>query len=128
MARTRFTITREKFADRCEICHKTDMFEPKTGICLRCNSLPEDLVPKAAHKASNPPPLRPSILWQIYSFLGELEVRITILVVFLLVAGSVAGGMLSLSRFKPVRTGRSYSQAQGIIKDCGFDDKRFNVF
>lgn len=29
-------VKRETFANRCEICHKADLFDPINNICLRC--------------------------------------------------------------------------------------------
>ena len=40
MVREKFTIVKEKRPDRCDICHKSDLFDPGTGICQRCKSLP----------------------------------------------------------------------------------------
>jgi hypothetical protein len=40
MVREKFTIVKEKRPDRCDICHKSDLFDPGTGICQRCKNLP----------------------------------------------------------------------------------------
>lgn len=36
---SKFIIRRNLFANRCEICHQTDRFNPITNICLRCNNV-----------------------------------------------------------------------------------------
>src|ERR1051325_6193037 len=30
----------ESLPERCEICHQSDFFTPKTNYCVRCSSLP----------------------------------------------------------------------------------------
>lgn len=34
-----FKVKTELLAERCEICHQSDLFSPETGICLRCQNL-----------------------------------------------------------------------------------------
>ena len=40
MAPSSFTIHNVKSPDRCDICHRSDQFDPQTGICERCKQLP----------------------------------------------------------------------------------------
>jgi hypothetical protein len=44
------TVKREGLAVRCEVCHQTDRFDPKTGVCRRCSS---ELSGKPDSKPSN---------------------------------------------------------------------------
>ncbi|MBX7222196.1 MAG: hypothetical protein K1Y36_19765 [Blastocatellia bacterium] len=40
-AKSDFQIRNEKLPERCEICHQADQFDPQTGVCLRCQNLPQ---------------------------------------------------------------------------------------
>jgi hypothetical protein len=40
MADWSFIVKNNKSAQRCEVCHKSDLFDPQTGICQRCQLLP----------------------------------------------------------------------------------------
>lgn len=44
MARYKFVINREKHHTRCEICHQSDLFNPQTGVCARCQHLPTEQI------------------------------------------------------------------------------------
>lgn len=39
-------VKREFFAQRCEICHKSDCFDPEQNSCNRCNQLVIEKIPK----------------------------------------------------------------------------------
>ena len=32
-------VKRESLAERCEICHQSDLFDPSTGLCVRCQAI-----------------------------------------------------------------------------------------
>lgn len=36
---SKFQVIEESPVKRCEICHCNDMFDPKTGVCVRCDGL-----------------------------------------------------------------------------------------
>lgn len=40
MAGSTFQVNRNKLAERCEVCHQSDLFDQVTGICQRCRPLP----------------------------------------------------------------------------------------
>src|SRR4051812_48445769 len=40
MVEWNFTVKNNKNAQRCEVCHKSDLFDPQTNICQRCQPLP----------------------------------------------------------------------------------------
>lgn len=44
----KLTIKKESLALRCEICHKTDLFNAVVGKCQRCDSLTTQLTDKKA--------------------------------------------------------------------------------
>ena len=46
MEKQQVIVKREKTATRCEICHQTDLFNPVTEECLRCNNVEKDLMVK----------------------------------------------------------------------------------
>jgi hypothetical protein len=37
------TVKRESLPVRCEVCHQTDLFNPETGTCARCNGVLEQV-------------------------------------------------------------------------------------
>src|SRR5262245_44692059 len=41
-------IKAESFPERCEVCHRSDLFEPQTGNCARC----KDILPTSTHHQS----------------------------------------------------------------------------
>lgn len=49
-----FVVNREHYAQRCDICHKTDLFNREIGICYRCYAL---AIPE--HTQSLEPELKP---------------------------------------------------------------------
>lgn len=54
-----FHIRSEGRAERCEICHQADQFDPHSGVCGRCNAL--TVRPPTGLEVRNlnlPPPLR----------------------------------------------------------------------
>ena len=54
----RFEIKQELLPTRCEVCHQADLFDPKTGICQRCQgTLPARLVIGSPPRLSPLPPL-----------------------------------------------------------------------
>jgi hypothetical protein len=54
----RFEIKQERQPKRCEVCHQTDLFDPKTGVCQRCQgTLPARLVIVSPPRLSPLPPL-----------------------------------------------------------------------
>lgn len=40
MPQSTFTVIKEKQAERCDICHQSDMLDLETGQCRRCKDLP----------------------------------------------------------------------------------------
>ncbi|MBX7218418.1 MAG: hypothetical protein K1Y36_00585 [Blastocatellia bacterium] len=58
-----FHIRSEGRPERCEVCHQTDRFNPQTGICSRCQTLPNDffnsfIAPAGIHLESSQLPER----------------------------------------------------------------------
>src|SRR5438093_21108 len=35
---TKLKVKTESLAERCEVCHQSDLFDPKTGYCIRCKN------------------------------------------------------------------------------------------
>src|SRR5207237_5276355 len=57
MMSSRFTIVKVKRPDRCDVCHRSDMFDPETGICERCKQLPiEELANPEINSIQTIPP------------------------------------------------------------------------
>ncbi|HNB71223.1 MAG TPA: hypothetical protein PL157_14390 [Acidobacteriota bacterium] len=49
-------IKRESLAERCEICHQSDQFDPPTGLCVRCQVIAGQL--QASSVAPSEAPLK----------------------------------------------------------------------
>lgn len=50
-----FKVKTELLAERCEICHQSDLFSPETGICSRCQNLTTKIEKPATKQiAKNP--------------------------------------------------------------------------
>lgn len=50
-----FKVKTELLAERCEICHQSDLFSPETGICSRCQNLTTKIEkPTTKQIAKNP--------------------------------------------------------------------------
>lgn len=45
-------IKKEFYAQRCEICHKADYFDPQKNSCTRCNQLTIEKTPKGNFKVN----------------------------------------------------------------------------
>ena len=83
-----FVINREHYAQRCDICHKVDLFDKEVGICYRCYALaiPENV------EALEPElkPLFVELTGQITSTQAYLSILLSGLVSGLLVDMSAA--------------------------------------
>ena len=93
MSRLRFTIVKEKRPGRCDVCHKSDQFDPQTGICNRCRNLPvEELAnPKFDSIQSIPPSSLASTIATIVACFC-LSASLSILNGFFGPAASLLGG------------------------------------
>src|SRR5207245_569448 len=93
MSRLRFTIVKEKRPGRCDVCHKSDQFDPQTGICNRCRNLPvEELTnPKFDSIQSIPPSSLASTIATIVACFC-LSASLSILNGFFGPAASLLGG------------------------------------
>jgi hypothetical protein len=60
-------IKTETFPERCEICHQTDCFNPATGLCSRCSTVPATLLNQKLSKAQ-----KRGWIWTMGSLVGLL--------------------------------------------------------
>lgn len=87
-----FALKKELAAQRCEICHQTDMFEPQTNHCGRCHQL---LVSFELF----PPHTIASSTFQHYRFLAKVEIWVqqpNLIILFFFLAILFGFGLISL--------------------------------
>jgi hypothetical protein len=101
-----FQVKTESPAVRCEICHQTDRFNPKTGVCARCRHLEFE---KATVRKAQPEAANPETSEARYHYIGPRTVGIQIYFRDFLVGGLIGNVPLAviglLAVLKGVLTG-----------------------
>jgi hypothetical protein len=65
-------IQSESYPNRCEICHKSDLFDPENNICTRCTSVKREIEPikKLETNLSVIWSFKVNMIWMIFSLIG----------------------------------------------------------
>jgi hypothetical protein len=124
------TIRKESLPARCEICHKSDEFDPVTGQCRRCESLVPPFSITVKKKRSSNPYINysgvdsgPSALAIISMFIGVIAIVPGIFLGSLAAVLGVLAALLGWIELNSVRRRRAALVDEAFVKIaiyCGY--------
>src|SRR5690242_6429539 len=85
MEQLKLKVKTETLADRCEVCHQNDLFEPATNYCQRCGNTSALIKPENQNLNSN-------ILeskWEIQTRLKVPKIKIAAIIAYFAFIGAL---------------------------------------